>query len=144
MRPSPRILQINAVLPLLPGLTQVRLPPHPPKGGPKSRLSTLVRHREVPVGSAIRTRPGTLDAAILDCLGADNEYRLPPVFEPDDVVLDIGMHIGGFGLEVLRRGAGRVHGFEAERSNFEIACENLKSFGPRADVRHQAIWRSDR
>ncbi|HWE38475.1 MAG TPA: FkbM family methyltransferase, partial [Isosphaeraceae bacterium] len=58
-------------------------------------------------------------------------------------VVDVGMHIGGFCLEALRRGAGRVLGFEAERSNFDYAAANLRAFGDRARLANKAVWRSD-
>lgn len=91
----------------------------------------------------LQTRPGTLDGAILESVAGGHEYRLPEAFGPADVVVDVGMHIGGFGLEVLRRGAGRVHGFEAERSNFGLAAANLRPFGDRARLVNKAVWRSD-
>jgi len=35
-------------------------------------------------------RSGTLDQLIFARVVADNEYRLPERFEPDDVVVDVG------------------------------------------------------
>lgn len=92
---------------------------------------------------AIRTRPGTLDEAIVRSVADGGEYRLPEAFGARDVVVDVGVHIGGFCLEALRRGAGRVVGFEAERSNVAIAAENLRPFGDRVRLHHRAVWRSD-
>ena len=39
-------------------------------------------------------RPGTLDRMIFDGVVALDEYRLPECFELDDVVVDVGAHIG--------------------------------------------------
>jgi FkbM family methyltransferase len=95
------------------------------------------------MGQGLHTRPGTLDGAILESVAGGHEYRLPEAFGPGDVVVDVGMHIGGFCLEALRRGAGRVVGFEAERANFELAAANLRAFGDRARLVNKAVWRSD-
>jgi len=89
-------------------------------------------------------RPGTYDESIFWCASEGNEYRLPERFEADDIVIDIGVHIGGFCLAALRRGANHVHGFEAEASNYECALENLRPFGDRVRLHHKAVWRSDR
>jgi hypothetical protein len=48
-------------------------------------------------------RPGTLDRLIFDSVVAHNEYRLPERFEPPDVVVDVGGHIGTFAYAVARR-----------------------------------------
>jgi FkbM family methyltransferase len=89
-------------------------------------------------------RPGTTDEGIFQAVVAVNEYRLPDQFEPDDVVLDVGMHIGSCSLAVLLRGAGKVYGFEADPANFALASRNLAGFGDRCRVSDRAVWRSDR
>lgn len=91
-------------------------------------------------------RPGTNDEAMFRHLlrHAPDEYRLPEHFGPDEIVMDIGVHIGGFSYLALRRGAHRVFGFEAEPSNCEVARRNLAPFGERAQLRNAAVWRSDR
>ncbi len=94
--------------------------------------------------AAMTFRPGTLDETIFNCINLYNEYRLPDTFAPDDVLIDIGMHIGSFSYAALTRGAGRVYGFEAEPSNFACAARNLSAFGDRARIAHKAVWRSDR
>ncbi len=88
-------------------------------------------------------RPGTQDRSVFVSVNRDNEYRLPDSFEPDDVIVDIGTHIGSFCYAALRRGANHVFGFEAEKSNYEQASENLRSFGERVRLRNAAVWRSD-
>lgn len=36
-----------------------------------------------------------------------SEYRLPPNLEPEDVIVDVGGHIGVFNYACLTRGAGK-------------------------------------
>lgn len=90
-----------------------------------------------------RFREGTLDATIFASVIEHNEYGLPESFGPDDVIVDIGMHIGSFCHAAAVRGAGSIFGFEAEPENFRIASENLAPHGDRVKARHQAVWRSD-
>ncbi len=54
------------------------------------------------------------------------------------------MHIGAFCYAAVQRGSHRVHGFEAERGNYECAVRNLSPFGGRVTLYHQAVFRSDR
>lgn len=89
-------------------------------------------------------RPGTNDEAMFRHLLTHDEYRLPATFGPDDLVMDIGVHIGGFSYLALSRGASRVYGFEAEPSNCALAAQNLACFGDRVRLQNAAVWRSDR
>lgn len=70
-------------------------------------------------------RPGTWDRDIYDCVVRDNEYRLPPSFGPDDVIVDIGAHIGSFAYACLIRGAGKVLCVEPHPENFAMLMGNL-------------------
>ena len=56
-------------------------------------------------GYKFYARPETTDSAIFTNVVDDNEYNLPQSFEPDDIVVDIGAHIGGFSYAALERGA---------------------------------------
>lgn len=96
------------------------------------------------LASRLAFRKGTSDRAIFLSVAAGNEYRLPESFAPDDIVIDIGMHIGGFCFAALMRGCANVHGFEAESENFDLAVRNLQGFGERIHLYHKAVWRSDR
>jgi FkbM family methyltransferase len=89
-------------------------------------------------------RPGTNDEGMFTYIQENDDYHLPLKFEPSDIVIDIGMHIGAFCYKVLKLGACHVYAFEAERSNYECAVRNLKSFGDRIHLHHKAVWRSDR
>jgi len=90
-------------------------------------------------------RPGTLDQMIFDGVVALDEYRLPERFEPDDVVVDVGAHIGSFAYAVVVRGGKHVWSFEPDRANCMLAAEHLRPYVDRGDVRlmHAAVWRSD-
>jgi FkbM family methyltransferase len=89
-------------------------------------------------------RPGTQDEALFHYMMASDEYRLPESFDPDDIIIDIGVHIGSFSYQALIRGSNDVYGFEAEPSNYECATRNLAQFGDRVRIEHRAVWRSDR
>lgn len=90
-------------------------------------------------------RPGTIDGGIYRSVTEGNEYRLPDHFEADDVILDIGAHIGSFSFAVLERGSRRVVAVEAEAANYAAAVRHLDAYIRRGDVRviHGAVWRSD-
>ena len=52
----------------------------------------------------------------------ENEYNLPPRFNPDDIVIDIGAHIGGFSYASLSA-VQKVYAFEAHPENHAIASK---------------------
>lgn len=84
-------------------------------------------------------RRGTFDEAILSAVA--HEYPLPRRFEPGDVVLDLGCHIGAFAVRAAGRGA-RVLGYEVSRENYALARMNTARL-PAVEVRWGAVWRSD-
>jgi FkbM family methyltransferase len=90
-------------------------------------------------------RPGTVDEMIFNDVVVFNEYRLPARFEPEDIVIDIGAHTGSFILAALRRGARAIYAVEADRTNLNLAAENLREAIAYGVVRlhHGAVWRSD-
>jgi FkbM family methyltransferase len=90
-------------------------------------------------------RNGTLDEAIFHQVVRVNEYHLPDRFEPDDIIIDVGSHIGSFAQAVLSRGCRSLYCIEPDRSNFEIAAANLKPYVDRGCVQlvRGAAWRSD-
>jgi FkbM family methyltransferase len=90
-------------------------------------------------------RPGTLDQMIFDGVVALDEYRLPERFAPDDVVVDVGAHIGSFAYAVVVRGGKHVWSFEPDHANCMLAAEHLRSYVGQGYVRlmHAAVWRSD-
>lgn len=90
-----------------------------------------------------RLRRRTLDERIVRQVAIANEYRLPERFEPDDVVVDVGAHIGSFALAALERGASLVHCVEPDAENFALLEHNLSPYGDRVRLHHAAAWRSD-
>jgi FkbM family methyltransferase len=97
------------------------------------------------VADAWTFRPGTLDQSIFDGVVALDEYRLPERFEPDDVVVDVGAHIGSFAYAVVLRGGKHVWSIEPDRTNFTLAAEHLRTCVDQGYVRliQAAVWRSD-
>lgn len=95
--------------------------------------------------NAWKFRHGTLDEAIFNCVVSLNEYQLPDRFAPDDVVIDVGAHIGCFAHAAASRGCRNVYCIEPDRVNVEIATENVKPFIEKGCVRlvRGAAWRSD-
>jgi FkbM family methyltransferase len=90
-----------------------------------------------------RLRAGTLDRRIFLDVVARNEYRLPRRFDPGDVVLDVGAHVGSFSLAALRRGAARVLACEPARDNYRVLEHNLAPYASRVTLLRRAVWRSD-
>ncbi|HET6861681.1 MAG TPA: FkbM family methyltransferase [Pyrinomonadaceae bacterium] len=90
-------------------------------------------------------RPGTLDRAIFNGVVYLNEYQLPSLFGLDDVVIDIGTHIGSFAHAAASRGCHHVYSVEPDAANLEIASQNLRSYIANGDVKllRGAVWRSD-
>jgi FkbM family methyltransferase len=101
-------------------------------------LESLVRE------DGFALRGGTADPNIFHMVFEKNEYDLPERFRADEVVIDVGAHIGSFSYACLKRGARRVLAFEPERENFRLAKYNLQEFGKRVQLYQKAVWRSDR
>lgn len=90
-----------------------------------------------------KLRSGTNDALVWRSVVTRNEYFVPETLSPEDVVIDIGLHIGSFSYLALTRGAGRVYGFEADDENCTLARRNLQSFGERISIVQAGVCRSD-
>ncbi len=88
-------------------------------------------------------RPGTLDEAIFRDVVGNNEYQLPDEFQADDIIIDIGAHIGSFSYACLIRGALKVYAVEAVKENYELLQANLAQWGNRVESIWAAAWRSD-
>jgi FkbM family methyltransferase len=110
----------------------------------QERVVAILRRMEQFMAPTFHVRKDTWDEAIFRIVHDDNEYRLPNHLEPEDIVIDIGMHIGSFCCAALQRGSQNVHGFEAERNNYECAVHNLQPFADRVHCYNQAVFRSDR
>lgn len=90
-------------------------------------------------------RPSTLDRMIYNGVVLHNEYRLPDRFAPDDIIIDVGCHIGSFAHAALSRGCQSVYGVEPDPLNFVLASRHLKDSIDRGHVElvRAAVWRSD-
>jgi FkbM family methyltransferase len=84
------------------------------------------------------------DQSIFHGVVVANEYQLPDSFNPEDIIIDVGMHFGSFCYAALSRGSHHVYGYEADRENYDLAAANLRPYGDRVHLYHKAVWRSDR
>lgn len=93
----------------------------------------------------LQFRPRTIDRMIYNAIHFANEYRLPPSFNAEDIILDIGAHAGYFAQCVLEKGAGKVISVEAEQENYALAQQHLAEYiaSGRAELIFGAAWRSD-
>jgi FkbM family methyltransferase len=73
-------------------------------------------------------RPFSQDAGVLRDVLFGNEYGLPDGFGRDDVVIDVGSHVGCFAVAALSRGAGKVVCYEPDPDNFRLLCKNLSRY----------------
>jgi FkbM family methyltransferase len=79
------------------------------------------------------------DRSIWTSVVNDDEYRIDNL-NPEDVVLDIGMHTGSFCARAYLAGSRRIYGFEVDTENFRLAQANVASM---AQVYNVAVVRSD-
>ena len=79
-------------------------------------------------------RPGSLDYYVI------REMRVydPCGITKDDVVLDVGGHIGGFAVRAARTGA-TVWTYEPDPENYEILAKNVEQFGGRVTAVRAAL-----
>lgn len=70
-------------------------------------------------------RRDTADRAVFESVALRNEYSLPRSLAPDDVVLDVGAHIGSFAWACHARGSRRIFCFEPDSGNCALARRNL-------------------
>jgi len=90
-------------------------------------------------------RPQTLDFTIFNMVYFNNEYKLPPRFDVDDTIIDVGAHIGSFAFASLVRGAQHVISIESHPENHQLAQNHLSEYieDGRVDLHWGAVWRSD-
>jgi FkbM family methyltransferase len=83
------------------------------------------------------------EASILRDVIQWDEYNIfGSSFAPDDVVIDIGGHIGAFTFACHWLGSRNIHAFEADPGNFSLFQENLADL-PGVHARCCAVFRSD-
>jgi FkbM family methyltransferase len=70
----------------------------------------------------------------------NNEYDINQ-FSSDDVIIDLGTHIGSFSKLCYDKGARKIYGYEADLSNYQISQRNLNHLS--IQIFNKAVWRSD-
>lgn len=91
----------------------------------------------------IHYRPDTQDTVVVNEILSQDIYRLRDrKFQPDDLIIDIGAHIGIFSLAVMHRGAQSVLAFEPDPENFKLLKQNLAEY-PGTVFFNAGVWRSD-
>lgn len=90
-------------------------------------------------------RQGTSDSDIFYAASDLNEYHLPDSLNRDDVIIDIGSHIGGFIDGCLKRGSRKIYAYESLKENYDIASSYFDEAIMYGDVKlyNLAVWRSD-
>ena len=79
----------------------------------------------------MHTRVNTNDGKIVENVLRRNEYRLPEAFHPEDVVVDIGAHIGSFARACLARGVREIHCYEPHPDNYQHLLRNCSQWAYR-------------
>jgi len=86
-------------------------------------------------------RPGTWDEKIYHCIVQENEYGVGD-FNPEDIVIDIGCHIGSFAVLAKLKGASTVYAYEALHENYALAVKKTEGL-ENVFVFNKAVTRSD-
>lgn len=96
----------------------------------------------IPHGWKIRQQ--THDLEIYRCVVEQDEYRIRDIaFGSDDIVVDVGAHIGWFAAAAEECGARRGICYEPWKENYELLQANLGALGGRWKSHNVAVWRSD-
>jgi len=83
------------------------------------------------------------DAGIFDEVAIHNCYRLPEWFGGEDVIIDLGAHIGSFMYACMAREAEQVICVESDERNYAKLTENANRFRDQVVTIFSAAWRSD-
>lgn len=73
-----------------------------------------------------------------------NEYGLPEKLAPEDVVIDIGAHIGSFSYAAYLHGSRDISAFEIDPWHVEAAVVNLAGLEEHVAFNHAAVVRGDK
>lgn len=89
-------------------------------------------------------RPATMDLDIWNEVYTKNEYRLPDDMS-NEIVLDIGCHVGAFSAAAKLRNVSEIFAVEMELDNLRRAILNVNREKGQATFQsyHAAAWRSD-
>ena len=73
-----------------------------------------------------KTRPETTDEAIVRNVFVEDEYDARNLIKPQDVVVDIGAHIGSFSVLAASLGA-QVSSYEPFFESYNLLCQNMEN-----------------
>ncbi len=92
-------------------------------------------------GPLPHSRPGTLDDLVIRQVLVENQYGLPEELSEEDVILDVGAHVGAFAVACLERGAGLVVCYEPDPVSFDLLQKNLSALytADRYELHQKAI-----
>lgn len=90
-------------------------------------------------------RNGTNDILVFEEVVKKDVYRLQETFAEDDILIDVGAHVGFFTYAAIEHGARTIYAVEADFENYQIAAMHLKEYIDQGivDLRWGAVWRSD-
>lgn len=90
-------------------------------------------------------RSGLNDECIFYTASELNEYLLPDTIAPDDTIIDIGSHIGGFIWGCIKRGNKNIYGYESLKESYDISVSSFSEEIEKGQVKlhNLAVWRSD-
>lgn len=81
----------------------------------------------------------TWDNTIFTSCFIENEYEIGELKE-DDIVIDLGTHIGSFSRICYSKGSRKIYGYEVDKTNFDVYQQNAKEG---MTSYNKAVWRSD-
>lgn len=87
-------------------------------------------------GTTLTFRDGTWDEAIYQQVHDQNEYHIGEL-QPEDIVIDVGAHVGSFSILAHDLGSREIYAFEANPENAAIAAANI---GTRGKLINAAVW----
>lgn len=90
-----------------------------------------------------KLRLNTSDLDIYTRVYRNNEYSLTEFFNDEDIIIDIGGHVGSFSKLVIDRGCKNLYSYEADEATYKLLKENLDNRGEKIYCFNSAVWRSD-
>lgn len=98
----------------------------------------LTKVQEDIINNSTTNRQEAWNQTIFNEVYTDNEYGVPELTN-EDVVIDIGSHIGSFAKRCLDNGAGKVVCFEPSTRNIELLRLNLSEHN-NVEIFEKAVW----
>lgn len=108
-----------------------------------SRQSAALSSPQVHLFGTVQWRNKFEFDNVVTTIIAVDEYELGDQnFEPGDVIVDVGAHVGVFSALCYHRGSRAIHSFEPNEDNFRLLEQNLRG-RPGVYLSRRAVWRSD-